>query len=96
MIGMTVSSVKAGERRKQAYGRTLTSQYDLAGRRTKLYWPGTDCIEYVWDRADRVLQLRENGSTPAHSFWPSTSTTTSAGATIWPGATAPDRLDLCG
>ena len=44
-----------------AYGRTLTSQYDLAGRRAKLYWPGTDYVEYVWDRANRVLQLRENG-----------------------------------
>ncbi|HYC73830.1 RHS repeat-associated core domain-containing protein [Brevundimonas sp.] len=44
-----------------SYGRTLTSHYDLAGRRTRLYWPGTDYIEFVYDRADRVIQLRENG-----------------------------------
>lgn len=47
------------------YGRTLTSQYDLAGRRTRLYWPTvggqSDYIEYVWDLNDRLFQMRENG-----------------------------------
>jgi len=48
-----------------SYGRTLTSEYDLAGRRTRLYWPTvsgqSDYIEYVWDLNDRLFQMRENG-----------------------------------
>ncbi|HYC68819.1 RHS repeat-associated core domain-containing protein [Brevundimonas sp.] len=48
-----------------SYGRTLTSQYDLAGRRTRLYWPTvggqSDYIEYVWNVNGQLFQMRENG-----------------------------------
>ena len=47
------------------YGRTLTSQYDQAGRRTRLYWPAAggqhDYMEYVWNLNDQLFQMRENG-----------------------------------
>lgn len=47
------------------YGRTLTSQYDLAGRRTRLYWPAAggqhDYIESLWYLNNQLYQMRENG-----------------------------------
>lgn len=44
---------------------TLTSQYDLAGRRTRLSWPPAagGYVDYTWDLADRMDQVRENGAT---------------------------------
>lgn len=48
-----------------SYGRTLTSRYDLEGRRTRLYWPAAggqhDYMEYVWNLSSQLSQMRENG-----------------------------------
>lgn len=46
-----------------AYGRTLTSAYDLAGRRTRLTWPDSNYLDFTWDLANRMDQVRENGAT---------------------------------
>lgn len=44
---------------------TLTSRYDLAGRRTRLTWPAVagGYVDYTWDLAGRMVQVRENGAT---------------------------------
>jgi RHS repeat-associated protein len=48
-----------------SYGRALTSQYDLAGRRTRLTWPAAagGYLDFTWDLANRMDQVRENGAT---------------------------------
>lgn len=38
-----------------AYGRTLTSAYDLVGQRTRLTWPDANWIAYQWDLANRMV-----------------------------------------
>lgn len=44
-----------------AYGRTLTSTYDLAGRRTRLTWPGgADWVSYGWDLANRMTTVEQS------------------------------------
>ena len=46
-----------------ASGRTLTSQYDLAGDRTQLTWPDSFYVKYVYDTLQRVTAVEENGAT---------------------------------
>ncbi|MFN4092224.1 MAG: RHS repeat domain-containing protein [Brevundimonas sp.] len=47
------------------YGRTLTSAYDLAGRRTQLAWPSSaGAADYEWDLANRMTMVSEDGYTP--------------------------------
>lgn len=43
----------------------VTSQYDLASRRTRLSWPiaAGGYVDYTWDLAGRMDQARENGAT---------------------------------
>lgn len=53
---------------ENSYGRTLTSQYDPAGRRTRLTWPAASgasslYLDFTWDLANRIDQVRENGAT---------------------------------
>jgi len=46
-----------------AYGRTLTSTWDLAGRRTRLTWPdapGWGWVSYGWDLADRMTTVEHS------------------------------------
>lgn len=44
-----------------AYGRTLTSAYDLAGHRTRLTWPdGVTWVSYQWDLADRMVFVEQS------------------------------------
>ncbi len=48
-----------------SYGRTLTSTYDLAGRRTQLAWPSSaGAVNYDWDLADRMTMVSEDGHAP--------------------------------
>jgi RHS repeat-associated protein len=44
---------------------TLTSQYDLAGNRTRLDWPAAagGYVQYTYDLLNRMDQVRENGAT---------------------------------
>jgi RHS repeat-associated protein len=46
---------------------TVSYQYDLASRRTRITYPGTTSlyVQYVYDTAGNVLELRENGLTTA-------------------------------
>ncbi|MBX9574012.1 MAG: hypothetical protein K2X07_00035 [Caulobacteraceae bacterium] len=46
-----------------AYGRTLTSTWDLAGRRTRLTWPdgpGWGWVGYGWDLANRMTTVDQS------------------------------------
>lgn len=42
---------------------TLASEYDLAGRRTRLTWPDAFYATYDWDVYGGLLEVEENGST---------------------------------
>lgn len=44
---------------------TLTSQYDMAGNRTRLDWPAAagGYVQYTYDLLNRMDQVRENGAT---------------------------------
>ncbi len=50
-----------------SYGRTLSSTYDLAGRRTRLTWPSpfSGHVDYGWDLADRMTSAAEGPSAGA-------------------------------
>ncbi|MGB3927811.1 MAG: RHS repeat-associated core domain-containing protein [Sphingobium sp.] len=41
---------------------TVSWEYDLAGRRTRLIYPDGQYLRYDYDRVDRVKYVRENGS----------------------------------
>jgi len=44
-----------------AYGRTLASTYDVAGRRTLLTWPdGASWVSYGWDLANRMTVIEQS------------------------------------
>jgi RHS repeat-associated protein len=47
------------------YGRTVTSTWDLAGRRTRVVWPAEagGFVDHDWDLAGRMTGARENGAT---------------------------------
>lgn len=50
---------------ESTYGKTLTSTYDLAGRRTQLTLPSSaGAVDYDWDLANRMVMVSENGYTP--------------------------------
>lgn len=44
---------------------TMTYEYDAAGRRTRAKWPGADnfFVDYIWDNADGLKEIRERGAT---------------------------------
>lgn len=43
--------------------RTLSYQWDLAGNRTRVTWPDSFYVNYLYDTLNRVTQLQENGAT---------------------------------
>lgn len=43
--------------------KTLTYQYDLAGRRTRITWPDNLYVQYDWDFLNNLTAIRENGAT---------------------------------
>jgi len=45
-----------------SYGRTVSSQYDLAGNRTRLTYPDSNYIQYSYDILNRMQQVQQNGS----------------------------------
>ncbi len=45
------------------YSRTMSSQYDLAGNRTRLTYPDGNYIQYTYDPLNRMKQVQQNGST---------------------------------
>ncbi|GAM96817.1 wall associated protein [alpha proteobacterium U9-1i] len=47
----------------EAFGRTLAYQYDNAGNRTRITWPDSFYVQYVYDGVDRLKEIRENGAT---------------------------------
>ena len=47
---------------------TKTSQYDLAGRRTRLTWQDGFYVTYEYDAADEMTAIRENGSLALATF----------------------------
>lgn len=50
---------------ESTYGKTLTSAYDLAGRRTQLTLPSSaGAVDYNWDLANRMTMVSEDGYTP--------------------------------
>lgn len=50
---------------ESTYGKTLTSTYDLAGRRTQLTLPSSaGAVDYDWDLANRMVLVSEDGYTP--------------------------------
>jgi RHS repeat-associated protein len=46
-----------------SYGRIVSSQYDVAGNRTRLTYPDGNYIQYTYDILDRMQQVRQNSST---------------------------------
>ena len=48
--------------------RTLTSEYDPGGRRTRLTFPDSVYFTYEYDAAGRLTTIRENGATAVASF----------------------------
>lgn len=48
---------------EQQWLGTMTSQYDLAGRRTQLKWPDGYYVDYEYDLYDSLTTVRENGAT---------------------------------
>ncbi|HYC97037.1 RHS repeat-associated core domain-containing protein [Brevundimonas sp.] len=54
---------------ESTYGRTLTSTYDLAGRRTSLTWPSSVLqAKYDWDLANRMVLTWDNAGSPDGSY----------------------------
>lgn len=54
---------------ESTYGRTLTSVYDLAGRRTSLTWPSSALqVGYDWDLANRMVLTWDTAGTPSGSY----------------------------
>lgn len=47
------------------YGRTLTSTFDLAGRRTRLTWPDGTAAAFEWDLADRLTLAWDEAGAPS-------------------------------
>ena len=45
------------------FNGTLSYQYDLAGRRTRLAWADSNYVDYVYDVTGAMTQVRENGAT---------------------------------
>ena len=45
------------------YGTVSASQYDLAGRRTRLTWRDGYYVDYLYDTAGDMTEIRENGAT---------------------------------
>jgi RHS repeat-associated protein len=48
--------------------RTLASEYDAGGRRTRLIYPDNNYFSYEYDPASRLTTIRENGTTAVASF----------------------------
>lgn len=48
-----------------AYGRTLTSAYDLAGQRIRLGWPDGSAAAYEWDLANRMVLAWDEAGVPS-------------------------------
>src|SRR6185312_13167193 len=51
-----------------SYGRTVTSQYDVDGNRTALVYPDSNYIQYTYDVLDRMLQVKQSGSTTLATY----------------------------
>ena len=51
-----------------SYGRTVSSQYDLAGNRTRLTYPDGNYIQYTYDILNRMLQVQQSGSTTLATY----------------------------
>jgi len=61
--GMTAIYDALGRMTSQAtYGRTLSYQYDLAGRRTRVTWPDVFYAQYDYDVTGNMTAVRENGA----------------------------------
>ena len=52
-----------------AYTRTVASQYDAAGNRTRLTYPDSNYIQYTFDPLNRMLQVQQNGSTALATYY---------------------------
>lgn len=63
--------------------RTVTSDCDLRGCRTRITHPDGKTFEYDYHTADRLFRLFENGTGPC---WPRSATTASVGANGSPAA----------
>lgn len=48
---------------ESSFGRTMTSQYDVAGRRTRLTYADGFFVTYTYSVTGEMLQVRENGAT---------------------------------
>ncbi|MBX3431162.1 MAG: RHS repeat-associated core domain-containing protein [Hyphomonadaceae bacterium] len=46
-----------------SYSRQMSYVYDLASNRTRVTWPDTLYIQYTYDAANRMREVRENGAT---------------------------------
>ena len=45
------------------FGRTVYSAYNTAANRTKVTWPDGFFVDYTYDAANRLKEVRENGAT---------------------------------
>jgi RHS repeat-associated protein len=50
--------------------RTVAYEYDVAGRRTKLTWPGSNAlyVTYIYNTASDLTSIKENGGTALATF----------------------------
>ncbi len=51
-----------------SYGRTVSSQYDAAGNRTRLTYPDGNYIQYSYDVLNRMQDVKQNGSTTLATY----------------------------
>lgn len=62
--GIVTTYDSAGRKQTEtSFGRQLTSGYNAAGQRTRLTWPDSFYVEYAYDAAGRLTEVRENGAT---------------------------------
>jgi YD repeat-containing protein len=57
-----------------SYGRAVGSQYDKAGNRIRVTWPDNVYVDYTYDAANRLKEVRENGATSGAGLLPTTAT----------------------
>ncbi|MBL4800722.1 MAG: RHS repeat-associated core domain-containing protein [Emcibacter sp.] len=60
--GIITTYNKAGQSTSiNSYGRTISYQYDNAGRRNRMTWPDSFWVSYHYDVASRLTDIREYG-----------------------------------
>jgi len=65
-VGRILSETQASP---ESVARTTAYQYDEAGNRTRITWPGGFYVDYIYDDASRLTQARANGTMQLASYY---------------------------